>query len=337
MPRVAKSAQVIDPDRGIPGSPGEEFWDRYNRRHEFSLSTVAAVFFHVAIGALLVVILARLMDKPGDHAAVPVKIIEVDFGTDDGGQGSVKSGQNPDPLKAPAADPFQHGKALLPTPEKLPTVGDVDLKIDFNDPAVGLPPARPSTADFARQDKSLEEMQRAGGQKGNGPGDGKGADGSKGSGPGGTGADSSRARSLRWVLRFQTADGGDYLQQLAAMGATILVPLPPGNKNCLYFEDLRDLTKRRMVTDDDMKRLVDQIKFSDTRPASVAGVCSALGVREPARSFWAFFPRTLEDELARKETNYRNRRAEDIEETIFRVVVRGEKYEVVVHEQRANR
>jgi hypothetical protein len=92
-----------------------------------------------------------------------------------------------------------------------------------------------------------------------------------------------------------------------------------------------------MATDDDMKRLADQIKFSDTRPASVAGVCSALGVREPARSFWAFFPRTLEDELSRKETNYRNRRAEDIEETIFRVVIRGGSYEVVVYDQTAKR
>ncbi|MBN9517333.1 hypothetical protein J0H58_02255, partial [bacterium] len=83
--------------------------------------------------------------------------------------------------------------------------------------------------------------------------------------------------------------------------------------------------------------LSGQIKFSDTRPPSVAGVCGALGVSEPVRSFWAFFPRELEGELSRKELNYRNRRSEDIEETIFRVIVRGGSYEVVVVDQTAKR
>ena len=42
-------------------------------------------------------------------------------------------------------------------------------------------------------------------------------------------------------------------------------------------------------------------------------------------------------ELSRKEQNYRNRRAEDIEETVFRVVVRGGNYEIVVDDQTAKR
>lgn len=60
-------------------------------------------------------------------------------------------------------------------------------------------------------------------------------------------------------------------------------------------------------------------------------------MREPARSFWAFFPRELEDELARKEQHYRNRRPEDVEETVFRVVVRGGACEVVVWGQTPRR
>ena len=43
------------------------------------------------------------------------------------------------------------------------------------------------------------------------------------------------------------------------------------------------------------------------------------------------------EELARKETNYRNRRAEDIEETIFRVVVRGGNYELIVDDQKVKK
>ncbi|HEX4611037.1 MAG TPA: hypothetical protein VH092_22795 [Urbifossiella sp.] len=329
-----KSPRPTDPDREFPGPPEEEFWDRYNRRLEFPLSTVTAVLLHVAIGALLIFILVRLMDKGTDGSAVPVKLIDVG-GMDDGGEGSAGSGGNLDPLKE-GENPFKAAQDILPTPQSLAEAREAIKKIVLDDPNGQLPIAAPNAAGFEVIDKELAKKM-LGSRRGDGPGDGKGFDGSKGSGPGGTGADSSRARSLRWVLRFQTADGGDYLQQLAAMGATILVPLPPENKNCLFFDDLRNPSKSRMATDDDMKRLADQIKFSDTRPASVAGVCSALGVREPARSFWAFFPRTLEDELSRKETNYRNRRAEDIEETIFRVVIRGGSYEVVVYDQTAKR
>ena len=51
---------------------------------------------------------------------------------------------------------------------------------------------------------------------------------------------------------------------------------------------------------------------SDTRPDSVRGVCEVLGVKEPnVKSFWAFFPKGLEDELDRKEKGYRNRRPEE--------------------------
>ena len=51
-------------------------------------------------------------------------------------------------------------------------------------------------------------------------------------------------------------------------------------------------------------------------------------------AFWAFFPKELEEKLARMETGYRNRRSEDIEETIFRVTIRGGSYELVVDDQR---
>jgi hypothetical protein len=60
-------------------------------------------------------------------------------------------------------------------------------------------------------------------------------------------------------------------------------------------------------------------------------------VQQPAQSFWAFFPRGLEDELSRKELAYRNRRSEDIEETIFSVLIRGGSYEVVVVAQTPKR
>jgi hypothetical protein len=152
---------------------------------------------------------------------------------------------------------------------------------------------------------------------------GLGAGDQKRSGPGGSEADSTRARSLRWVLRFTTTDGEDYVEQLAKMGAVILVPLPPENRECLIVPNLRKPGDRRMATDDDLMRLAGQVRFSDSRPDSVRAVLKVLGVEQPARTFWAFFPRGLEDELARKEVGYRNRRPENIAETVFHVRIRN--------------
>jgi hypothetical protein len=117
----------------------------------------------------------------------------------------------------------------------------------------------------------------------------------------------------------------------------ILVPMPPDFKQGLYFTNLKNLNDKKMSTDKDLSKLAGQIKFSDTRPDSVRAVCDVLGVKENVKSFWAFFPRGLEDELSKKETGYRNRRAEDIEETIFRVISKGGGYEIVVDDQRAKR
>jgi hypothetical protein len=322
----AKSDRTPPPDREFRGPPEEEFWERYNGRLEFPLSTVAAVLLHVAVGALLVFVLVRLMDHGDDRSAVPVKLIDA-IGMDDAGDGSAGSGGS-DAVKE-GENQFKAQQDILPTPQALEKAREDIKRMVLEDPTGSLPIAASNAAAFEVIDKELAKKM-LGSRRGQGPGDGTGTDGSTGKGPGGSGADSTRARSLRWVLRFRTADGSDYVAQLAAMGATVLVPLPPENRECLYFSDLRNTGNKRTATEDDLKQLSGQIKFSDTRPGSVAGVCAALGVQQPARSFWAFFPRGLEDELSRKELNYRNRRSEDIEETIFQVVVRGGGYEVVV-------
>lgn len=330
----AKPKPPPEPDREFRGPPDEEFWERYNRRLEFPLSTVTAVLLHVAIGAFFVFLFVRVLGNDGDKSGVPVKLIEVG-GMDDSGDGSAGSGGDLDPLQT-GENQFKAVQDKLPTPQTLAEAQAAIRKMILDDPNGQLPVSAANAAGFTSIDKELAK-KIMGSRRGDGPGEGTGADGSKGKGPGGTGADSTRARSLRWVLRFQTADGEDYVKQLAAMGATILVPLPPENRECLYFPNLNNRGEKRMASEDDMKGLANQIKFSDTRPASVGGVCAALGVREPVRSFWAFFPPSLEGELSRKETNYRNRRAEDIEETIFRVIVRGGSYEVVVVDQTAKR
>jgi hypothetical protein len=175
-----------------------------------------------------------------------------------------------------------------------------------------------------------------GNPKGSGGGPGSG-DGPKQDGNGGTGASSARQRSLRWILRFRTLDGRDYLQQLGAIGATILVPLPPENKQAYIFRDLKNPKSGEYVTEAEWKKLDNQVRFCDFKRDSVSGVAIALGLDFTPNSFWAFFPKGLEEELSRKEIAHANRRPEDIEETVFTVVIRGGVYTISVAEQRIKR
>ena len=146
----------------------------------------------------------------------------------------------------------------------------------------------------------------------------------------------AKERSQRWVLRFKVAEGKEYVEQLKALGAEILIPLPPDNKKAILIRDLSK-PEQKDATDADLKRLAGKVQFSDKRKEAVAGMMEVLKVDGKPTECWAFFPKELADELARKEMNYRNRRAEDIELTVFLVTVRGGKPEIVVADQQAKK
>lgn len=316
-----------------PHLPEEEFWDRYNKRLEFPLATVATIFLHVIVGAMLVYVIVRLMDPGEDRSDPKLKLLQVG-GIDDAGDGASGSGGVNDPDIVRDVDPYKGVKDVLPTEQALKDAQADIKKIVLEDPNGKLPIAAPNAAAYERLEKSVrDKLLGVGAQKGEGNQPGKGFDDSKGSGPGGTGADSTRARGLRWVLRFRVAGGGDYIGQLKAMGAEILVPLS-SDRDCIIVTDLNSPGSQRTATDTDFKRLAGKIQFSDGRRDQVRDVLSALNVNAPgAKAFWAFFPKELEEELARKETGYRNRRAEDIEETVFRVTIRGGRHDIVVDDQ----
>jgi hypothetical protein len=318
----------------IEGPPEEEFWEKYNKRLEFPLSTVSAVLIHVLIGAVILLGIFALMNRDGDKSSVPVKLVDL-AGLDDGGMGSAGSGGIDDPLVRAPNDPAKAAIASLPDPNKLPEIKEsLKQTIKYLDPTGNLPISNENAAAYA----SLEESVRnklLGARQGQGKQGGEGYDGSAGKGPGGSGADSTLGRNMRWVLRFKVSGGRDYLNQLREMGARILVPVP-NSADCYFFDDLNN-PRPRLATDSDLKALADQIKFSDARRDAVQGVAGALGLDFTPKTFWAFFPKGLESDLARKETGYRNKRSEDIEETIFRVTVRGGNYEIVVDDQKMKR
>ena len=319
----------------VAGPPEEEeFWDRYNKRLEFPLAAVATVFLHVVVFAVLVYILVGLMGDGADRSGPPLKLMQVG-GIDDAGDGSAGSGGTADPDVVRDVDPFKAAQANLPTPQALSEAKESIQKIVLDDNGK-MPIASSNAAAYSQLDESIrQKLLGVGGRKGEGNQAGSGADGTAGTGPGGTGADSTRARGLRWVLRFRVAGGKDYVEQLQAMGAEVLIPLPPDDKKCVIIRDLGNPGAQAVASDTDLKRLAGKIQFSDNRRDQVRDVLATLGVKSPGqpKAFWAFFPKGLEDELARKETSFRNRRAEDIEETIFRVTIRDGKHFIAVDDQ----
>ncbi|AWM36280.1 hypothetical protein GobsT_59350 [Gemmata obscuriglobus] len=333
-----KDAQV--PEEPVPFAigtlPEEEFWERYNRRLEFPLAAVAAVLLHVIVFVVLVFGLLSLMS--GTQTPDPkLELVEV-AGWDPSGLGSAGSGGNPDPNIIKDVSPEQALRDVLPTPQAIAEAKEKIQKIVLDDPSENIPISPQNLGKYSQLDDELrKKLLGNGSQKGSGPGAGRGDSGDPGAGPGGTNADSTRARGLRWVLRFQVANGRDYLEQLRAMGAEILVPLPPNDKESILFPDLNKPSQKRTATDDDFRRLARKIQFGDTRRDAVVGVVGALGLDVTPKTFFAFFPKELEEQLARLETGFKGRRSEHIEETIFRVTVRGGRHEFVVEEQTAKR
>jgi hypothetical protein len=312
-----------DPDPNVlpPGPPPEEFWEKYNKRLEFPLSTVGAVFLHVAVGALVVFILLRMAANATDRASVPLVLADVG-GLDDSGSGSEGSGGVDEPLFRPTDEPFKPIE-VMPIDPNLPEAQANPNTTTLPDAAGNLAP--PTTP------------RPVGAEKGSGKEPGKGYDGTKGKGPGGTGADSTRARNLRWIIRFRTSSGRDYLDQLRVMGARVIIPVPGGNKQYVYVPDLANLAGKRPPTKEEESELAGMIKFGDNRAESVRQVAQELGLDFNPQAFWAVFPKNIEEELERKEKGYRNRRAEQIEETVFRVIMRGGNYEIVVEDQTVKR
>lgn len=338
MPEPAvKPADATDADERvdpIEGPPEEEFWEKYNRRLEFPLATVAAVFIHVLVAATLVYVLVGLM-KSEDRSGVAVKTMGVD-GMDEFGDGSAGSGGVEDPLAIADGDAVKRAVDSLPDPSKLPEIKE-NLKqtLKLIDPTGNLPISDANAAAFASLDEKVRN-KLLGAKQGSGPGDGKGFDNTKGSGPGGTGANSTLGRNMRWTLRFKVNSGRDYVEQLKAMSATILVPVP-NTEQCLVIKDLNNPKDRQSIDLNNLGKYGGLLQFHDSRRDAVNSVSQTLGLDFTPKSFIAVFSKEFEGDLARLETGFRNRRAEDIEETVFRVIIRGGQFEVVVDEQRVKR
>jgi hypothetical protein len=294
LPRSDDAAGAIEP----PAE--EEFWGKYNARFECPIVSAISVLAHVLLAALLVFGFLGWMS--GGRARSAVSVVPIDTG--DSADGLPGDGGAFQQLGGVAAN------AATETPPELKPVKD-ELGKQFPE-ALGESSAIPDG--LAEALKELDEDVRKkllGGKRGAGPG------------PGGNGPDSTRARGMRWVLRFSTKSGRDYLGQLKAHKAVVMIPVPSENRKMLIIRDPANPRTDEYATDADLADQAEKMQFQDVRKESNSAIAEALRLPFTPGAFWAFFPKVLEVEMARLEIAYQNKRAEDIRETIFQVIVTG--------------
>jgi hypothetical protein len=312
-PKSNPGPQQPDDPEIVPVPPDEEFWEKYNRRFEFPFSTVGAVLLHVAVACLLVVLWSKMKSSAPDKA-LPLTVSNVD-GLGEGSPGADLGNDavsREEEIKAPPIT----AEDLARLPEVMDTIKDV-----LPDPTgTAIPESK--LADFKDVDRDLARKLMRG-------------DGTKGTGPGGFGADSAPAQSLRWTLRFRTRSGRDYLYQLSALGAKLLVPLGGEGRRFMLYEDLGvEPPRGRLATDEDLDRLSKEVRFFDRSRDSIEQVARALGLNERPRQLIAFLPVSLRNDLAAKEKAFANATSQEIEETVMMVAVAGGKADVTVTDQK---
>ncbi|MBX3399877.1 MAG: hypothetical protein KF873_14125 [Gemmataceae bacterium] len=306
----------LDPN-GVIEQP---FWERYNRQLEFPISVAIAA---LVLSATIALYYAISNFGPPDKAAMPLNFAG---GDDDEGDGSPGDGGAQDqvvgkPLSAAERD-------LLLKEMQLNEPKDLQEKLDFGGD-VEIPENEQIA--LAQLDEALRK-KLLGAKTGTGTGT-SGGDPLGGKGPGGFGASSTYARALRWILRFDTSSGDDYVAQMSGIGGVVMVPVPPDNKNFLIFKNPRS-GQSAPATDDDIQKYTKMIQFAEVRRDSVESVAKALKLTFTPKSFFAYFPRELEEKLAALEKNYQNKNPEQIRSTAFKVIVRGGNYDFIVVEQK---
>ena len=310
--------------------PEETFWRKYSPNHEVPLSTMASFVIHFFLG-LLVIALGANFFWGGDPE--PPAVDNIVFA---GGGGPGDGGGAPDalldPREAVAFDPNFRGSTvrsdLTYDPKDIPPLPS-DAGRPIEEVRTGVDQAK-GIADAARR---IGSQGRGGPGTGGGKGSGDGPGEGDGSGPG---KQTKRAKRMeRWVLNFRYNSGEEYARRLENLQAILVVP--EGDKFRVYEDLSRRPVRGTVKTLAEINQL-NRIYWRDDNPDSVAALAQALGWPTVPRYVAAFFPRDLEEELARQERAYRGLTEEEIDarrlETIFQAERVAGRWNVKVVDQR---
>jgi hypothetical protein len=315
--------------------PDEQFWDRYSPHHEFPLSSVGSIAMHVG-GLVLFLLALWLLSRMAisDKTAVPMRVMTVAGEGDDGestgsGGGEQKRPEDVDPVRqvlpkrdVPQADLDHVVEDIKPYLPKVPSNQE------------GLRPEDlPTPKKIAGLDEEMKKALLDGmnGNKGKGPGAGSSGAAVEGPGAGTKGdATSSSNRAVRWELNFKTENGNDYVNQLAAMKATLVIPQPANWKaNKAYT----NLTAHPPAGEDFNIDKLPGLYFVDDDPGSAGRLTRSMGLDFSPPHFIAFFPKDIEEELAAKERAFRGRKESEIFSTTFKILIRDGKPTITVIDQ----
>jgi hypothetical protein len=315
-----------------PQPPADAFWRKYSPHFEFPLSAASSIALHTLIVVVLVLIGLGLLDfRVSRHGAIPIEPMAID------GDPNLPTDPNAggDSPKAPE----NVSKPQDPTPAPKVDVSAPEVKPDSEKPVEIPPDAVFKESDEARKErhKAIEEVGNAIAAAAAKSGKGSPTQGSGGQPGDGVGPGSIKAkRAARWVMRFNTADGGDYLRQLADLGGYIGIQQADGQY--LIYKNLRQVPAQGAV--EDISQL-NRIFWVDNNPGSVQSLAAAMRLPAVPPQVVAFFPQELENQLATLERNHTKGKGrvseEQIAETVYLVVPRGGKYMPVVVDQRLKR
>lgn len=315
----------------VPSAPPEEeFWERYSPHYEFPLSSIGAVALHIAFLLVFLGMLWLLAKFTfNDKEPVPMRAMAL-VGDGDGEDGKGTGGGDLPENNTPFDVPMEPTKVQEIPIEKVKEMEHLFPKLPT--PDEGL---HPEQLDAARKISKLNDdvrkiiLEGQGGKRGKGPGDGEGTSGVPGTGSSNRGdATSSSNRAMRWELVFRTADGKDYLAQLAAMRATLVLPQPSDFSTLKVYRDLSS-----PVGSPFSRNELPGLHFIDDDAGSASRLAKALGVDFTPPYFIAFFPKDIEEELATKERAYRGRSENEIFSTKFKILIRDGKPSITVVDQ----
>jgi hypothetical protein len=323
-----------------PALPDERFWKKHSPNQEFPISSLASIALHVGAVVILVLLFNFVINSSRD-SSMPVEIF--DGFTDAGGGGDPNGSAISNVGGQPRVEKATEDEIPRDAPKPNITMGALpDVLKDL--PALPTNPEANREADAAEAKSKLDNVAK-GSTPNNGPGQsagksGTGSGGGKGSGKGaGTGSGDQpgtqgsvrQKRNLRWTLEFSSTTGNEYLRQLNALGAILVGDFPDGT-HVMY----RQLGRSPVPAEPVDPELNTKIRWMDERPNFVSELSQAMSLERTPSQIRAYFPYKLEAELLRLELAYRGRKEEDIHSTKFRVFLEGERYRLVVSEQKYN-
>jgi hypothetical protein len=306
------------------------------------ISSISSIAFHVFIGSLLVVGAVWLgQARAKDRMPLPFGMLQIGNSADgESGNDNTTSGEQVAGSLPLIPSPPRQELQLQPLPnEPMPSL-DVSVK-----KGIDLEPTLRQNEEARERIRKLPVIEQSlmnGLASKQGAKDGTGEKGKKGIRGGPEKGDPKSdgvvnnervKRKLRWIMNFSTLDGSDYLKQLGDLGAKLAVPLK--GEKYLLINDLSKPAKTETV--DDLSGL-NLIWWTDDSAKSIEGLTKALKLKETPDKVIAFFPRELEDRLAKMELDYAEKNghksADEIGETQYQIMRVQSKYEPVVVDQR---